>query len=125
MKFKKTFKQTYGLIRNNFVFIDNKIYQISTAYKFFIDITQYILMFLYFMIFVLGFSTFLKSSYWYIGIIIGIALVFLSAYLIEFILIFFAPLREVEAPKEGVKKESFFNRYKRYKSKRINQEKEK
>jgi hypothetical protein len=124
MKIIKTFKQTYELTKYNIIKIDGVYYEVSSIYKNIIDILHMLLMVIYFFGFIFGVSV-IGFTYPILGIITGFLGMYLLMYFAGFIFTYFAPLKEVEKPEEEIKKPNFFDRYKLYKAKQINQLKEK
>lgn len=110
-------------MKHNYIEINHKHYEVSSIYSFFTFSIEYILMFIYFFAFIFILAKLIDYSI--IIIILGLALSLIGMYVIwefiKFIFTFFAPLKEVEKPKEEVKKMGFFDRYRRYKEKRMNQ----
>ena len=111
-------------MKNSNVVINTKHYEISTVYDYITHFVHTVLYLLYFVAFIGGASLF-SREYWFIGLLAGVFIMFSTWYIVEFILTYFAPLKEVEKPKEEVKKAGFFDRYKLYKSKQKNHSVEK
>ncbi len=127
MKVKKTFKETRNAmwkiswVDTPFKAQDGKYYKQNYIYGFITSMVHFILIFAYIFIFLGIMSFFIKNNLIVMGIAVGIISILIIEYVIEFLFTFFAPLKEVEKPKEEVKKMGFFDRYKRYKEKRMNQ----
>ena len=88
MKIIKTFKQAYELTKNNIIKIDGTYYEVSPIYQHIVDIVHMILMIIYFVGFVFGFST-IGFKYPILGIIVGFLSMVLVMYFVEFIFIYF------------------------------------
>jgi hypothetical protein len=123
MKIRKTLKQTYLLMKHHYVEINQKYYEISYIYSLFMFFIQYILIFTYLFVFIFIVARLVDYSNIIVilGSILGLIGMYVAWECIEFTLTYFAPLKEVEKPKEEVKKAGFLDRYKLYKAKQKHQ----
>jgi len=113
---KKTLKQTLHLIHNNNITIDDISYKTSDRYGYLENVLYLGVPLLLIFVFVDGYGTIKDNLIISLGV--GIVYILLTIFITFFTVIYFAPLQEVEKPKEEVKKLGFFERYKLYKEKK-------
>ncbi|MDX4028714.1 hypothetical protein [Aliarcobacter skirrowii] len=113
---KKTFKNHFDLIFQNYTIIDNKEYRLP----YYIYIPKTILNFIYifggFLITSSTFSMFLQSINIKPNLLTVVSSIILTPLLLNFLIVYFSPLVKVETIKEKQNK-SFWKKYKEYKDK--------